>query len=97
MPKLAATDADRSIAEAFLKKRRLSHLHVKKRAATLALDAGPADDPWPRARFRLLTKQRWALDIADPAGRWESTPFQASLGDLLTLLADTFPWILAKF
>jgi hypothetical protein len=49
MPKLAATDADVSVANDFLKQRKLSHLHVKERAATLALDAGPADDPWPRA------------------------------------------------
>jgi hypothetical protein len=97
MPKLAATDADVSVANDFLKQRKLSHLHVKERAATLALDAGPADDPWPRARFRLLTQQRWVLDIADPAGRWESTPFEASLRELLALLADTFPWVLAKF
>jgi hypothetical protein len=97
MPKPAATDADLSIAVEFLKQRKLSHLRVKKRSATLALDGGPANDPWPRARFRLLTKQRWTLDIADPAGRWESTPFEAPLGELLALLADTFPWVLAKF
>src|SRR3954451_20172159 len=96
MPKLASTDFDLSIAEDFLKRRKLTHLRARKRADTLILDAGTADDPWPRARFRLLTKQRWTLDVADAAGRWEVTPYQASLKELLDLLAQTFPWVLAK-
>ena len=95
MPKLASTDFDLSVAENFLKQRKLKHLRAKKRADTVILDAGPADDPWPRARFRLLTKQRWTLDVADAAGRWEPTPFQASLKELLALLSDTFPWVLS--
>jgi hypothetical protein len=95
MAKLVATDFDVSIAEGFLKRRKLRHVRAKKRADTVTLATGTADDPWPRARFRLLTKQRWALDIADPAGRWEKTPFQGSLQQLLALLADTFGWVLA--
>ncbi len=91
MPKLATTNFDLSIAEEFLKRRKLRHLQAKRRADTLTLIAGPSDDPWPRARFRLLTKQR----LADAAGRWEPTPFQASLRDLLDLVADTFPWVLS--
>src|SRR5437899_12459724 len=94
MPKLATTDFDLSIAEEFLKRRKLRHLHAKRRADTLTLTAGPSDDPWPRARFRLLTKQRWTLDVADAPGRWEPTPFQASLRDLRDLVADTFSWVL---
>jgi hypothetical protein len=95
MAKLVSTEFDLSIAEDFLKRRKLTHLRATKRAGTLTLLAGSADDPWPRARFRLLTKQRWALDVADPAGRWEKTPFQASLNDLMALVADSFPWLLA--
>jgi len=74
MPKLATTDFDLSIAQEFLKRRKLRHLHTKRRADTLTLIAGPSDDPWPRARFRLLTKQHWTLDVADAAGRWERLP-----------------------
>jgi hypothetical protein len=95
MPKLASTDSDLAVAEAFLKQRRLKHLRVKKRADSLTLDAGSSDDPWPRARFRLLAKQRWTLDIADAAGQWEATPSQAPFAELLALLADRFPWVLS--
>ena len=84
-----------SIAQDFLKRRKLKHLRATRRAATVTLLASDESDPWPRARFRLVTKQRWALDVADAAGRWEGTPFQASLEELLALVADTFGWVLA--
>jgi len=45
MPKLATTDFDLSIAEEFLKRRKLRHLHAKRRADTLTLIAGPATTP----------------------------------------------------
>jgi len=95
MPKLATTDFDLSIAEDFLKQRKLKHLRAKRRADTLTLVAGSTDNAWPRARFRLLTKQRWTLNVADATGRWEPTPFQAPLRELLDLVADTFPWVLS--
>jgi hypothetical protein len=95
MPKLLTTDFDLSIAEDFLKRRKLKHLRATRRSDTLTLVAGSSDDPWPRVRFRLLSKQRWTFDVADAAGRWERTPFQASLKELLGLVADTFPWVLS--
>jgi len=33
--------------------------------------------------------------MADRAGRWERTPFQGSLKELLALVVETFPWVLA--
>ena len=32
------------------------------------------------------------LHIADRNGRWEPTPFRGQLEELVTLVADTFPW-----
>lgn len=95
MAKLVSTDSDLSIAQDFLTRRKLKHLRATRRADTVTLVAGEERDPWPRARFRLVTKQRWTLDVADAAGRWEGTPFQGSLKELLARVADTFGWVLA--
>ena len=94
MPTLKATDTDLHSVEAFLKRRKLKHIHARKRADSITLDAGTKADPWPRARARRVTTQWWTLDMADPAGRWEQTPFRAPLLELLDQLADSFPWIL---
>jgi hypothetical protein len=96
MPTLQATDSDLRIVEAFLKRYQLDHLHARKRADAITLDAGTKADPWPRARARRVTTQWWTLDMADHYGRWELTPFRAPLIELLDLLADNFPWILAN-
>jgi hypothetical protein len=42
-----------------------------------------------------VSKHRWTLDVADAAGRWEATPFQATLPELLDLVTDTLGWVLA--
>ncbi len=84
MARLVTTDFDLSIAEDFLKRQQLRHVCAKRRADTLTLLTGPADDPWPRARFRIVTKQRWTVEMV-----------QGSLKQLLALLVESFPWILA--
>ena len=61
MARLVTTDFDLSIAEDFLKRQQLRHVCAKRRADTLTLLTGPADDPWPRARFRIVTKQRTTI------------------------------------
>ena len=95
MPTLKATDLDLHAVDAFLKRRKLKHIHARKRADSITLDAGTKADPWPRARARRVTTQWWTLDMADHAGRWEKTPFRGPLAELLDILAETFPWILA--
>ena len=95
MPTLKATDIDLHAVEAFLTRRKLKHLHARKRADSITLDAGTKADPWPRARARRVSTQWWTLDMADHTGRWEQTPFRAPLVQLLDMLVDTFPWILA--
>jgi hypothetical protein len=45
--RLVSTDSDLSIAQDFLKRRKLKHLRATRRADTVTLVAGEADDPWP--------------------------------------------------
>lgn len=95
MPTLKATDSDLRAVEAFLKKHKLKHIHARKRADAITLDAGTNADPWPRARARRVTVQWWTLEMADHTGRWEQTPYRAPLADLLKQLVESFPWVLA--
>jgi predicted nucleic acid-binding protein len=60
----------------------------------LALELGVARvgiDEW---RLTRVAAQLWSLDIANHRGRWEPTPFRASLEEVVSLVADTFPWTL---
>lgn len=81
--------------ETFLRsKHGLTHLHARHRGALLTIESGPEDDRIPHARFRRLGAHRWQLEMANHTGRWQPTPLQASLDELLTMLVNDFGWTL---
>jgi hypothetical protein len=45
--------------------------------------------------LRHVTVQYWTLDMATHTGRWESTPYRGVMDEVLSLLVDTFGWVLA--
>jgi len=61
----------------------------------LTIESGPPDDRMPHARFRRVGVDQWQLEMATHQGRWETTPFQAPLQDLLDTLISNFGWLLA--
>ena len=38
----------------------------------------------------------WRLEMPTASGRWEKTPHSAQLGEVLRVLADDYPWMLAR-
>lgn len=71
------------------------HIRVRKRGDLIILESGPQDDPVAHARLRRVTSQWWTLEMGI-AGKWERTPFRAPRRELLQMLVDQFPWVLAK-
>ena len=88
-----ATDADLSAAASFLAVSK--HLRCRKRATTLVIESGPSNDALPRLRLRKLSSKNWAVDASTHTGRWERMPFQGPLLEVLPLVAENFPWLLA--
>lgn len=74
----------------------LAHLRARQRAALVTIESGPADDPFPHARLRRIASNRWRLEMPTSSGRWETTPFQGPLNDVLALLIEDFGWTLQK-
>lgn len=66
-----------------LAEHKLAHLHVSKRGKTLTLNVGPPDDPDPEARLTHVSGRTWRLDLHHHSGRWEPTPFQGDLSELI--------------
>lgn len=59
----------------------LTHLRVTKRGNALTVVSGPDADP--EIRLQLVSAGSWSLEVADHRGRWEATPFEGSLADLV--------------
>ena len=70
-----------------LAERQLTHLHVTKRGKTFTLHVGHPDNPEPEARLTQLASGLWRLDLHHHSGRWESTPFQGGLVELIDTAA----------
>lgn len=73
---------------AILADRDLTHLHVTKRGKALTIASGPKDDPDPEARLTLLAAGTWRLDLRHHSGRWEQTPFNGAMADLVDTAAE---------
>ena len=97
MAKLSAEDSHATEARRFLRERRgLSHLRARCRADVLTLESGPSADPIPHARLRREAVHLWRLELPTASGRWEKTPHRAQLGAVLLVLAEDYPWLLAR-
>lgn len=59
----------------------LSHLRVTKRGNALTVVSGPHADP--DIRLTAQSTDSWHLEVADHRGRWEFTPFEGQLTDLV--------------
>lgn len=92
---IPVTDTDVSAVTKFLAAPAWRHLRCRKRANTIALESGPKGDPTPHLRLRKLSAKNWGVDAATHTGRWERMPFQGPLLEVLPMVAESFPWLLA--
>ena len=91
----AESNHTRSVQQ-FLREHGLTHLRVRHRAALITIESGPTDDPVRHTRLRRIGVHCWQLEMATHSGRWQPTPMQASLDELLELLLTRFGWTLAS-
>lgn len=59
----------------------LTHLAVTKRGNALTVVSGPDADP--EIRITASEGDSWRLEVADHRGRWEVTPFEGDLAELV--------------
>lgn len=90
--KAAPYDAER--VEERLHQCGATHLRARKYGAAVLVESGPVADPTKHFRVRRDTVYLWCLDMADHRGRWERTPFRASLDELVQTVVEDFPWTL---
>ena len=92
MPRYPAEPHDASHVEQLLHQRGAAHLRARKHGSAVIVESGPDDDPVKHFRLRRETVHLWWLDMADHRGRWERTPFRATIDDLVQAVVEEFPW-----
>lgn len=78
-----------------LHERGATHLRARKYGKSVIVESGPVGDPVKHVRLRRDTVHLWCLDIAGHTGRWERTPFRSALDELVSTVANDFPWTIA--
>jgi hypothetical protein len=94
MPSPAAESRHATHVEDLLHQRGASHLRARKYGSAVLVESEPASDPVKHFRLRRESSVLWRLDMATHTGRWEPTPFRGAIDDLVTTVADDFPWTL---
>lgn len=96
-PQSSASPHDAEAVQKYLQRfPELAHLRARRRAALVTIESGPDDDPVPHARLRRIRSNCWRLEMPTFSGRWEPTPFEGGLEDVLSMLVEDFGWTLQK-
>jgi hypothetical protein len=95
MPKLRAEETHADEVVRLLHKRKLKHLRAVRRGDLITLVSGDDDNPFSHARVRRVSSQLWRLEMPSHT-RWQPTPFEGTLGDILSTLVEAFGWTVAK-
>ena len=81
-----------------LREKGLNHLKVAKRGVNIVIYSDDEDGGKDnRCRFTFVKARLYVLNMANHAGKWEPTPFEGTLDELLEMVIEQFPWTLTDY
>jgi hypothetical protein len=80
-----------------LKNKGLHHLNVLARGSHTVIYSEDDGEKINRARFTHIDRDSYQLGIADHRGKWNITPFEGTLPELVEMLTEQFFFILTEF
>lgn len=75
----------------------LNHLKVTTRGENIVIFSEYNGKKENRCRFTQLSGRTYLLGIADHNGRWETTPFEGTIDELLEMVINQFGWVLYNY
>ena len=90
-------DQEKIYVENKLKEKKLYHLKVSKRGINLVVYSEDENGKENRCRFTNIKSGLFILNMAKHTGKWEPTPFEGSLAELLEMVIEQFPWTLTNY
>lgn len=80
-----------------LKMNGFSHLKVLARGKHVVIYSEDDGEKINRVRFSHLENEFFSLGVANHRGRWEVTPFEGTLPELVEILTEQFSFLLIDF
>ena len=75
----------------------LNHLKVTTRGENIVIFSEYNGKKENRCRFTHMSERKYLLGIADHNGRWETTPFEGTIDELLEMVINQFGWVLYNY
>jgi len=85
------------IVEKHLHNKGFKHLFVLIRTNNIVIYSKDGSNIENRARLTFIQDSTFQLSMADHTGRWEMTPFQGDLDELLKTITEDFSFALIDF
>lgn len=92
MLQVIGDDIQRKLREAGLQ-----HLKTGVRGKNISVYSEYEGSRENRCRFTLMPGRKFVLGMADHNGKWEATPFEGSINELLDMVMTQFSWILSDY
>ena len=90
-------EAEKQFVENKLLESELNHLKVTKRGVNIVVYSADESGKENRCRFTYIKPGVFILNMANHSGRWEPTPFEGTLEELLEMVIEQFPWTLTDY
>jgi hypothetical protein len=75
----------------------LNHLKVTARGESIVIYSEYNEKKENRCRFTHLSDQTYLLGVANHNGKWEITPFEGAIDELLDIVINQFGWVLCNY
>jgi len=95
--KTISLEQEKLFIENKLQERELNHLKVTKRGVNIAIYSEDEKGKDNRCRFTYIRPGVFILNMANHTGRWEPTPFEGSIEELLKMVIEQFPWTITNY
>lgn len=80
-----------------LKAKGFDYLKTSARGSHIIIYTEENGEKVNRSRLTKLKGDTFVLGMADHRGRWEPTPYEGNVKELVSMLTEQFPWVLAKW
>lgn len=75
----------------------LTYLKVGARGNSISIFSEYEGEKENRCRFTKINKDTYTLSMSNRNGKWEATPFEGDIEELLNIVMNDFEWILSDY
>ena len=87
----------KSYVEKILHENQLGHLKVTIRGSNIVVYSEHEKHKENRCRFTPVQADSYIMNMSNHKGKWEPTPFEDSLEELMQMIIEQFPWVLTDY